>query len=150
MRAVAHLPVSIMSRVPLEEATPGCRLRYIPPRSASEMLVAMADARCVICPLPHMTGYHERALGAFTAGAAVVAAPNHVLETAFRPGQDLLIYKTEARLVAILERALDDPGWLEALADSGRERALARCSPIGLAETILSLLELERADPPFE
>jgi len=145
--AVAHLPVSIMSRTPFEEATPGCRLRHIQPRSASEMLAVMADSRCVICPLPHMTGHHERALAALTAGAAVVAAPNHVLETEFRPGRDLLIYKTERQLVGLLEGILDDPACLAAVAESGRERALAFCSPIRLAETIVSLFELEQADP---
>jgi hypothetical protein len=150
VRAVEHLPVSIMSRAPIEEATPGSRLRYIDTRSASEMMMVMADSRCVICPLPHMTGYHERAMGAFTAGSIVVAAPNHILETEFRPGRDLLIYKTEAQLVSILEWILDDPDALTKLAESGRERALTRFSPDRLAATVASLLELELADPQYD
>ena len=149
VRAVAHLPVTIMSRAPFEEGTPGSRLRPIRTRSASEMMATMAESRCVICPLPHMTGYHERALGAFTAGAGVIAAPNHILETEFRPGRDLLIYKTDAQLVRLLERGLDDPSSLADIAASGRERALSRCSPTRLAETILSLLQQERADPQY-
>ena len=145
VRAVAHLPVSIMSRAPFEEGTPGCRLRPIQTRSASEMLAAIAETRCVICPLPHMTGYHERALGAFTAGAAVVASPNHILETEFNHGQGVLIYQSELELVDILEKTLASPDWLEPIAARGRERALARFSPLRLAETILSLLSSEPA-----
>ncbi len=144
VRAVAHLPVSIMSRSPFEEGTPGCRLRPIQTRSASEMLAAMADARCVICPLPHMTGHHERALGAFTAGAAVVASPNHILETEFNHGQGVLIYQSESELVDILERSLANPDWLEPIAARGREHALAHFAPRRLAETILSLLLMEQ------
>jgi hypothetical protein len=134
-----------MSRSPFEEGTPGCRLRPIQTRSASEMLAAIAETRCVICPLPHMTGYHERALGAFTAGAAVVASPNHILETEFNHGQGVLIYQSELELVDILEKTLASPDWLEPIAARGRERALARFSPLRLAETILSLLSIEPA-----
>lgn len=150
VRSVEHLPVSIMSRAPIEAPNPGSRLRYIDTRSAAEMMTTMADARCVICPLPHMTGFHERAMGAFTAGAVVAAAPNHILETAFRPGRDLLIYKTEAQLVTLLERMLDDPSGLDELAESGRQRVLSRFGPDRLAETIVALLEQERADPRYD
>ena len=150
VRAVEHLPVSIMSRAPIEAPTPVSRLRYIDTRSASEMMTTMADARCVICPLPHMTGYHERAMGAFTAGSVVVAAPNHILETEFRPGRDLLIYKTEAQLVALLERMLDDPSGVAELAESGRRVALTRFGPERLAATVMALLAQEVADPQYD
>jgi hypothetical protein len=145
VRSIEHLPVSIMSRAPIEAPTPVSRVRYVNTRSASEMMTVMADSRCVICPLPHMTGYHERAMGAFTAGAVVVAAPNHILETEFRPGRDLLIYKTEAQLVELLERMLDDPASLVELAESGRQRVLTQFAPERLAATIVSLLEQELA-----
>jgi hypothetical protein len=150
VRSVEHLPVSIMSRAPIEAPTPVSRLRYIDTRSASEMMSVMGDARCVICPLPHMTGYHERAMGAFTAGAVVVAAPNHILETEFSPGRDLLIYKTEAQLVSMLERMLDDPSGLAEIAESGRARALRQFAPERLAATIVSMLEQELADPQYD
>jgi spore maturation protein CgeB len=99
----------------------------------------MADAECVICPLPHMTGHHERALGAFTAGAAVVAAPNAVLETEFREGQDLLFYRSAAELAALLPEFLADRDGMRALAHAGRDRALERFSPRRLAETMLGM-----------
>jgi Glycosyl transferases group 1 len=150
VRSVEHLPVSIMSRAPIEAPTPISRLRYIDTRSASEMMNVMADSRCVICPLPHMTGYHERAMGAFTAGAVVVAAPNHILETEFCPGRDLLIYKTEAQLVAMLERLLEDPGGLAEMAKSGRQRAVTQFAPDRLAATVVSLLEQELTEPQWD
>ncbi len=94
----------------------------------------------MICPLPHMTGHHERALGAFTAGAAVVAAPNAVLETEFRVGQDLLIYRSAAELAAMLPDFLADHDRLRALADAGQKRAIERFSPRRLAQTMLSVI----------
>lgn len=89
-------------------------------------------------------------MGAFTAGAIVVAAPNHILETGFRPGRDPPIYKSEAQLVSILESMPDDPGRLPELAESGRERVLSRFAPDRLAATIVSLLEPEVADPRYD
>jgi hypothetical protein len=111
-----------------------------PVRSFRELLATMAEADCVICPLPHMTGHHERALGAFTAGAAVVAAPNAVLETEFRVGQDLLMYCSTAELAAMLPDLLADQDRLRDIADSGRDRALKCFSPRRLAETMLSMI----------
>jgi hypothetical protein len=87
-----------------------------------------------------MTGHHERALGAFTAGAAVVAAPNAVLETEFRVGQDLLIYRSAAELAAMLPDFLADHDRLRTVADAGRERALERFTPRRLAQTMLSVI----------
>jgi hypothetical protein len=144
LRAIAHLPVTVMSAGPLGESDPGSRLRFVSPRSVAELLATMADARSVICPLPHMTGYHERATGALTAGSVVIAAPNHLLETEFICGRDLLIYRTEQQLVGLLETVLDDPASLAPLAERGRQTALARLAPGRLAGAIVSLLALER------
>ena len=115
-------------------------LSTVPARSFRELLAIMAQADCVICPLPHMTGHHERALGAFTAGAAVIAAPNAVLETEFRVGQDLQIYRSAAELAAMLPDFLADRDRLRDMADAGRDRALERFSPRRLAETMLSMI----------
>jgi len=141
--ALADSPVTLITAGHLDADLPR-GLSTVPARSFRELLATMAEADCVICPLPHMTGHHERALGALTAGAAVVAAPNAVLETEFRVGQDLLIYHSAAELAAILPDFLADTDRLRAMADAGRDRALERFSPRRLAETMLSMIAATR------
>jgi hypothetical protein len=137
--ALAGAPVTVITALHSEtDLPPG--ISTAPARSFRELLGIMAQADCVICPLPHMTGHHERALGAFTAGAAVVAAPNAVLETEFCVGQDLLIYRSAAELAAMLPDFLADHDRLRAIADAGRKRALKRFSPRRLAQTMLSVI----------
>jgi hypothetical protein len=137
--ALAGLPVTLITTHYGEtDLPPG--LLTAPSRSFRELLATMAEADCVICPLPHMTGHHERALGAFTAGAAVVAAPNAVLETEFCVGQDLLIYSSAAELASMLPEFLADQDRLRATAQAGRDKALKLFSPRRLAETMLSMI----------
>ena len=137
--ALAGAPVTVITALHKEAGLPP-GMSTAPARSFRELLATMAQADCVICPLPHMTGHHERALGAFTAGSAVVAAPNAVLETEFRVGQDLLIYRSAAELAATLPDLLADHDRLRTVADAGRERALERFSPRRLAQTMLSVI----------
>ena len=140
--ALAGAPVTLITAAHSEaDLPPG--LSTAPARSFRELLATMADADCVICPLPHMTGHHERALGAFTAGAAVVAAPNAILETEFCVGQDLLIYRSAAELAAMLPDFLADQDRVRAVAEAGRTKALERFSPLRLAQTMLSVLAAE-------
>jgi Glycosyl transferases group 1 len=139
VRALVGLPVTLLTDGLWEpDLPPG--LSTAPAQSFRELLATMTQADCVICPLPHMTGHHERALGAFTAGAAVVSAPNSVLETEFRVGQDLLMYRSAAELAAMLPDFLADHDRLRAIADAGRKRALERFSPRRLAQTMLSVI----------
>jgi hypothetical protein len=141
--ALADAPVTVTSAYHSEtDLPPG--LSIAPARSFRELLATMAEADCVICPLPHMTGHHERALGAFTAGAAVVAAPNAILETEFQVGQDFLIYRSAAELAAMLPDLLADRDRLRDMAQAGREKALKRFSPLRLAKTMLSMIATAR------
>jgi hypothetical protein len=140
LRAIAHLPVTVISDRGLDEDLPGSNIRLLPPRSATGLLQAMADSQCVICPTPHMTGFHERALGAFTAGAIMLSMPNEVVETNFIAGQEFLFARSETEAATALETVLHAPKHSQSIAIAGRARAMSMFHPERLAAIFLSLL----------
>ncbi len=144
VQALRGLPVTLVTADHDETELPD-GMSTAPARSFRELLALMTEAAIVLCPLPQMTGYHERALGAFTAGAAVVAAPNDVLETQFRHGQDMLTYRSESELAALLPDLLAEPDRLRAMARGGQAVALEQFAPRRLVETILSTCRLNKA-----
>jgi hypothetical protein len=141
LRALAHLPVTVISDRELDEDIPGSNIRIEPPRSATGLLQIMADSQCVICPTPHMTGFHERALGAFTAGAVVLSTPNDIVETSFVVGEEFLFASNETELITAVETVLHAPGHLQSVANAGRLRAMSMFNPERLAAVFLSLLD---------
>ena len=146
VQALKGLPVTIVTDARDCDVLEGHSIA--PPRSFRELLALMAEASCVLCPLPHMTGFHERALGAFTAGAAVVAAPNDILETRFRHAQDVLVYRSTTELAELLPGLLAEPDRLQAIARSGQDAALDQFAPHRLAETMLSILHVQQIRHP--
>jgi hypothetical protein len=146
VQGLRGLPVTIVTNAHTEGDLPE-GFSTAPARSFHDLLALMAEAACVLCPLPHMTGFHERALGAFSAGAAVLAAPNDIIETQFRHGQEMVIYRSALELAEILPSLLADPERLRAMARSGQEVALDRFSPRRLAETLLSAWQLSQTSP---
>jgi hypothetical protein len=140
LRALAHLPITVISDRALDEDIPGSNIRFEPPRSATGLLQTMADSQCVICPTPHMTGFHERTLGAFTAGAVVVSTPNDIVETSFVAGEEFLFVSNETELTTTIETVLNAPGHLQSIASAGRARAMSMFDPERLAAIFLSLL----------
>lgn len=143
VQALRGLPVTLVTTADFEGDLPQ-GISAAPARSFRDLLALMAEAECVLCPLPHMTGFHERALGAFTAGAAVLAAPNTILETEFRQGQDMLTYRSAAELADLLPALLADPDRLRAIARSGHDAAMERFTPRRLAETVLSIWRMRQ------
>lgn len=139
VRALARLPVTLVT-AGNDPANLPEGMSTAPARSFRDLLATMADSACVICPLPHVTGHHERALGAFTAGAGVLAAPNSVLDTEFHVGRELEMYSSSAEAAAKLADLLTDRERLQAMADAGRERALEFFAPQRLARTMLSII----------
>jgi Glycosyl transferases group 1 len=137
INALRGLPVTIVSNTDVETNLLN-GFSTAPARSFRDLLTLMTKAACVICPLPHMTGFHERALGAFTAGASVFAAPNDVLETHFQHGRDMLVYRSAAELAEILPSLLAEPDRLSEIGRSGQNVALDLFAPKRLAETMLS------------
>jgi glycosyltransferase involved in cell wall biosynthesis len=142
VRALAHLPVTVMSDRSPDEEILGGNIRFSPPRSATELLQLMADSQCVICPTPHMTGFHERVLGAFTAGAIVASSPNEIVETSFVAGGEFIFFRNETELAAALETVLRAPGHLQSIASAGRARAMSMFHPERFAAILLSLLAI--------
>ena len=142
IKALAGLPVTLITSLADPSDLPA-GMSVAPARSFQELLCTMAMSKCVICPLPHHTGHHERALGALTAGAAVLAAPNAILETEFRIGRDLTMYSSLDDVATKVMDLLSDASGLEALAQSGHERAMEVFSPRRFVETIFSILSKE-------
>ena len=142
MDAVKHLPLTVITDQNLEAEFPGTALRNIPSGSFADLLSTMSDSKSVICPLPHHTGFHERAMGAFSGGAYVIAAPNEVLETNFLQEHELLIYRDAAQLAGVLERILGNGTGIEAAAAAGRRKAMEKFSPAGLVSAMLTTLSL--------
>jgi hypothetical protein len=140
VQVLRRFPVTLLSNHAFD-AGEDSRILSAPVRSFRELLTLMSDSRAVICPLPHYTGFHERALGAFTAGAAVIAAPNALLETHFRPGRDMFRYRSEGDLADALADLVRDVDGMEAVAANGRERAMANFPPARLVEAMLNILE---------
>ena len=140
LRALADLPVTVVTDRDIREEIPGNDIRFASPRSSTELLQVMADSQCVICPTPHMTGFHERVLGAFTAGAIVVSSPNEIVEANFVAGEEFVFFRDETELPAILETVLRAPARLQSIASTGRARAMSMFHPERFAATLLSLL----------
>ncbi|WP_162246052.1 MULTISPECIES: glycosyltransferase [unclassified Aureimonas] len=143
LQGLAGLPITILTTASMEDTSHG-GFEYLPARNFGELLAAMANSDGVICPLPHHTGFHERALGAFSVGAAVLAAPNAVLESEFVDGRDFLSYSRVEELAEMLGRLSDEPQVLSEIAERGHSRAHQRFSPKRLVEAILSLARVFR------
>jgi hypothetical protein len=144
LKAIAHLPVTIMSDREVDMVLENSRVKFVEARSASGLLSLMAESRCVLCPTPHLTGFHERTLGAFTAGAAVISSPNRVLEANFVHRRDLMFFRDEADVAGLVEALLNDTEQLQYIAENGRVRASRLFPPARLVETILSLLDMRQ------
>jgi spore maturation protein CgeB len=71
----------------------------------------------------------------------VIAAPNALLETHFRPGRDMFRYRSEGDLADALADLVRDVDGMEAVAANGRERAMANFPPARLVEAMLNILE---------
>jgi hypothetical protein len=144
--AIAHLPVTIVTDQKQYEAlAPSSRSRFVEQCSSSELLRLIGDSRLVICPTPHMTGYHERVLGTFSAGAVVVSAPNSVLSSHFVHGRDMVFFQDENQLAGHLAELIGNVGEMQKVADSGRKRAMQMFSPLRFAETVLSMYAMRSA-----
>jgi glycosyl transferase family 1 len=140
LNAIAHLPVTVISDRDPDEDLPAGNIRFEPLRSVTELLQVMADSQCVICPTPHMTGFHERVLGAFTAGSVVVSSPNEVVETNFVANKEFVFFGNETELATALETVLPDPKRFQSMAEAGRTLAMSLFHPQRLAAIFLSLL----------
>lgn len=142
LMAIAHLPVTVVTDRNVDLGLGNSRVTFAKSRSATDLLLLMADSRIVISPSPHLTGFHERSLGALAAGAALVSSPNKVLEADLVHWRDLVFFEKEAELAGILETLLGNPQQLQAIAEHGRREALRLYPPDRLVRTILSMVHL--------
>lgn len=138
LKALQSVRVTVVADRQLEETYPGALFETAPARSFTELLGLMTNSQIVLCPLPHMAGFHERALGAFNAGAAVLAAPNHILESNFLHDEDMYVYRDVSELPDLISDLLADPDRLQRLGQHGHSKAMAQFSPSRLIQTILA------------
>jgi spore maturation protein CgeB len=143
LRAISHLPITVIGDQTPDIGISQGKLRFQTSRTFDHLLHLMADSRAVICPTPHMTGFHERVLGAMSAGSAVLSSPNHLLQSQFVDGKELLFFKDEASLVRVAEKVFSDPGTIERIADEGHKRSAALFSPERFVELTLSILGID-------
>ena len=135
--ALAGLPITL---VPDRGGSYPKSFRVRETTSAKGLLGLMARSRIVVCPTTHITGYHERPLCAFTASAAVVSAPNRVLDAAFTDGTDIAFGRNAGELRMRVEALLADPDVSVRMGRAGHERAMVLYHPARLVSTILNRL----------
>ncbi|MFM0595941.1 glycosyltransferase [Paraburkholderia dilworthii] len=138
IRHIQHLPVTVIADRNVRDVYKDTQLKFVEQQSFPDLIATMSNAKTVICPLPHHTGFHEHALSAFSAGAAVIAAPNEVLESNFTEEREILGYQSHQHLAALLEDCLAGKVDLQSIASRGREKAMSRFAPGRIAEIILS------------
>jgi hypothetical protein len=140
LEALAGLPVTVVSDRDLGSALPA-GATALEPRSATELLRLMMESRIVLCPTTHATGFHERPLSAFTAGAAVVSAPGAALTSYFSHRRDAMFFSNAASMRSSVEELLADRDLARSMGEKGRDRALQMLHPSRLVETILNAVE---------
>ncbi|MDQ0140080.1 glycosyltransferase [Cupriavidus necator] len=145
--AIQHLPVTVISDVTPENLGEKSKLKLIGSRSFPSLIETMGNSKTVVCPLPHYSGFHERALAAFTAGATVIAAPNEILESHFIQGKEMLTYRSLEELVSILEAVFAEGLDLQAISVPGREKAMAQFPPTRISDFVMSTLSSSRTAP---
>ncbi|MBB3006212.1 glycosyltransferase family 1 protein [Cupriavidus alkaliphilus] len=139
IHAIRHLPVTVISDRKIDLPTGDGRLQFIEERTFPRLIETMAHSKSVICPLPHYSGFHERALAAFTTGAAVIAAPNEILETNFAINEEMFLYRSLEDLTYFLENSLAGQHDLHSVAENGRRKAIDYYHPSRLTKLMLSL-----------
>jgi hypothetical protein len=143
--AVKHLPITLVTDRELSPDLAGSELRVAENSSFAGLLETMTNSRAVVCPLPHHTGFHERAMGAFSAGAYVISAPNEILETNFDHEREIHVYRSVGQLASTLEAVISGKKDFEPVARAGRAKAEERFSPSNLVGAMLTTLALDAA-----
>jgi Glycosyl transferases group 1 len=145
LAAISHLPVTVLSDHSADQLQVKGEVTIRAACSANEMLQLMSDSQSVVCPTPHFTGFHERVLGAFTAGAAVISSPNAIMESTFVSNEEYVRFGDEPGLVQQLEALCADPASFQAMANAGQSRAMNLFSPTRVAKLFLSALNAKAA-----
>ncbi len=143
IEAIEHLPVTVVGNAALQADQMPTTLRFIDAPTPRELLAAVTDAKVVVCPFASYSGARQRAMAAFTAGAAVMAGPDEILEAAFVHGKHMLTYRSFDELARLLEQALHRDQEVQGLAIDGQARALDQFSPHNLANTMLSIARVQ-------
>lgn len=137
LQIIRDLPVTLVSDRQIDPAKLGRDVDILETRSAMEILRLMARSQIVLCPTTHMTGFHERPLSGFTAGAAVVSTPCAPLEAHFSDGRDIL-FAHSAKLRSTLEVLLADLEETRRIGEAGRKKAADLFHPDRLIDTLLN------------
>lgn len=139
VKALADLPVTFVTDRPAQGIPIPANAKVQPSTSFRGLLSLMGDAKCVLSPGPHITGYHERALGTLSAEAVLVSFPNRVLEANLQRGKDFVLLSGPGQLREAISSLLSDEDAMQAIATSGHDLASTKFSPQRLAATIWNL-----------
>lgn len=105
-----------------------------------EMAEAYAQARIVVNMCLN-NDVNMRVFEAVASGALLVTDPADGLDELFTPGEEIVVYKDEDDAMAKIRHYLADDAAREAIADRGRERALAEHTYARRLETMLADIE---------
>lgn len=143
LRALAHLPVHVVSPEPPQAPEPMMRMQWTQATSRESLLHMMAQSCAVIIPPGPWGGHDPLAIGAMAAGAFAVAAPNHVLEAEFCRGREIIMASTIEQFVQETAYFIENSTEFEAAAMETASFVNARFSPTRLADLILSAWQAE-------
>lgn len=138
LTAANDLPITLISDQEISQNKQRKGMTFLKQRSATDILKLMAQSKIVLCPTTHMTGYHERPLGAFSAGAAVISAPCAPLEAHFSHGRDVFFYSNMDEMRKYLEILLADRSLISGVGEAGKITANRFFPPKLLVDTMLN------------
>ena len=140
LNAISHLPVTVVGDQPPDAGITTGSMKFETSRTFADLLKMMTNCRSVICLTPHMTGFHERVLGAMTAGATVISSPNYLLESLFIDREEIIFFRNENELARVIEQLIAEPLEFERIAQKGHERSASIFNPHRFAALTLSIL----------
>ena len=138
LECLRGLPITLVADRKIDSEKLWSEVNLLEARTAADLLNLMARSRVVLCPTTHMTGFHERPLSAFTAGAAVVSTPCIPLQTHFSHGEDIFMARHGAELRSTLESLLADEALAKRVGQAGRQKAAELFHPDRLVGALLN------------
>lgn len=140
LEALRGLPVTLVADRTVSEDLLWPEVSLQASRSAIELLALMKKSQVVICPTTHVSGFHERPLGAFSMQATVVSSPCIPLQASFVEGREAFFPKNASSLRENVETLLADLELCREVALSGFKKAHEMFGPQRLVDAMLNFL----------
>lgn len=140
LASLKGLPLTLVADRQVDADKLWPEVTVLPPCSAIELLALMKKSEIVVCPTTHVSGFHERPLGAFSMQAAVVSSPCIPLQTAFVDGEEAFFSNNSETLRMTVEKLLGDQAFSRRVGIKGFEKANSLFRPERLIDTMLNFV----------